>query len=103
MPAQLGRDTIARIEDALRDAGPVIPPSYIRQLVKDYNTTIQTIYYHKKRILANAPVMPRSGGALRIITWNIEQAIKLLLDKQPWYYQDEIADFLLLAYGIVVH
>jgi arginine repressor len=32
----------------------------------------------------------------------MEQAIKLLLDAQPWLYQDEIRDFLLESYDITV-
>jgi arginine repressor len=33
----------------------------------------------------------------------MEQAIKLLLDERPWFYQDEIADFLLEAFNITVN
>lgn len=33
----------------------------------------------------------------------MEQAIKLLLDERPWFYQDEIAEFLLKAFDIEVN
>jgi len=32
----------------------------------------------------------------------MEQAIKQLLDQRPWYYQDEIAAFLLDAFDVEV-
>jgi transposase len=32
----------------------------------------------------------------------MEQAIKLLLDERPWYYLDEIQEFLLKAFDIDV-
>jgi len=46
--------------------------------------------------------LPPSGGPRPIITWRIEQAIKILLDKRPWYYQDEIAEFLFEVYDIEI-
>ncbi|KAN0101521.1 hypothetical protein V8E51_012031 [Hyaloscypha variabilis] len=30
----------------------------------------------------------------------MEQAIKQLLDQMPWFYQDEIADFLFEVFGV---
>lgn len=33
----------------------------------------------------------------------MEQAIKHLLDERPWYYQDEIAQFLLEVFDIDVN
>jgi hypothetical protein len=47
--------------------------------------------------------MPRSRGLKPIITWKIKQAIKLVLDERLWYYQDEIVEFLLKAFNIIVH
>ena len=84
MPDRLHPDTVARIEDALRDVGGNPSGRLVKQLALDFHTTNQTIYHHKKRVLANAPPQPRSGSAQRIITWKIEQAIKLVLDKEPW-------------------
>ena len=73
---------VARIEDTLRDPTVKITDLYIRQLAIDYNTTWQTIYRHKSRIKAGSAMLPRSGGPRRIITWKMEQAIKLLLDER---------------------
>ena len=102
MPDRLEVATIARIEDALRDPSAVLDARYLRQLASDYDCHISTIYRHKDRILFDCPVMPRLGGPRRIITWKMEQSIKLLLDKEPWSYQDEIATFLLEVYDIEV-
>jgi arginine repressor len=33
----------------------------------------------------------------------MELAIKVLLDKRPWIYQDEIAKFLLEGLDVIVH
>ena len=33
----------------------------------------------------------------------MEVAIKQLLDGRPWFYQDEIKEFLLEAYNIEIH
>jgi transposase len=66
-------------------------------------TTLQTVYRHKKRIEAGAPPFPLSGGPVSVITPGHEKAIKLLLDKRPWMYLDEIRDFLQKAYNIPVH
>jgi transposase len=102
MPDRLDVATIARIEDALRDPTAAHDYQYARQLAIDYECYISTIYRHKQRVAAECPLMPRSGGAQRIITWKMEQAIKHLLDKQPWFYQDEIRDFLFEVYDIIV-
>jgi hypothetical protein len=32
----------------------------------------------------------------------MERAIKLLLDERPWYYQDEITEFLFEAFDVEV-
>ena len=102
MPDRLSVATVAEIECALRDAGPAPSFGLVKQLAKDYETTIQTIYRHKNRVLANTAPKPRSGGAQRIITPQMEQALRMVLDKEPWWYQDELADFLLDVYGIQV-
>jgi hypothetical protein len=86
MPDRLHPDTVARIEDALRDAGPNPSGQFVKQLAQDFYTTPRTIYHYKKRVLANTPLLPRSGGARRLISWKMEQVIKLLLDKEPWWY-----------------
>jgi hypothetical protein len=55
------------------------------------------------RVRAGMPPMRSIGGPRRVITWPMEQAIKHLLDQRPWYYQDEIAAFLLDAFDVEVH
>jgi hypothetical protein len=100
MPYHLTATETARIEDALREPPEVITLSYIQQLATTYQTTIQTIYKHKRRIEAGIPVGRRSGGPRLVITWRMEQAIKQLLDQMPWFYQDEIADFLYEVFGV---
>jgi transposase len=102
MANRLDSTTIARIEDALRDPTAVLSGQYIAQLAIDFGCHISTIYRHKLRIEARRPVLPPSGGAQSIITPRMEVAIKLLLDQEPWLYQDEIADFILEAYDVFV-
>jgi hypothetical protein len=80
MPYRLSVAVAARIEDALREPNIHITPQYIKRLAVDYKTTARTIYRHKARVLANCPVAPCLGGARPVITWKIEQVIKLLLD-----------------------
>jgi transposase len=102
MPYHLSTRAIAQIEDALTDPAAVIDSTYIQQLATNHNTTIQTIYRHKKRIERALPVSRRSGGPKRVITHKIEQAIKALLDESPWTYQDEIVEFLFEVFDITV-
>jgi hypothetical protein len=63
MPDRLDITTIARIEDALRDPDAMLDSQYVAQLAHDYECHISTIYRHKRRVLANCPLMPRLGGA----------------------------------------
>ena len=83
MPAYLSIATVAQIERALRDALPNPSTKLVKQLAKDYDTTLSTIYVHKARIQASQPPKPPSRGAKRIITTQMEEAIILLLDKEP--------------------
>ena len=76
MPYHLTADEIARIEDALRESPEVITLPYIQQLATTYQTTVQTIYKHKRRIEVGIPVGRRSGGPRPVITWKMEQVIK---------------------------
>jgi transposase len=102
MAGRLDDLTIARIEDALRDPAAVLDFHYFQQLADDYNCHISTIYRHNTRVRLDCPVMPRSGGARPLITWRMTQAVKLLMDEQPWYYQDEIVVFLYECFRIEV-
>jgi transposase len=102
MPYHLSLAAIARIEDAIRETHHMPNHQLMQQLAVDHRTTLRTVYRHKARIDAGLPVARRSGGPRRVITWEIEQAIKLLLDEKPWFYQDEIADFLQEVFDIEV-
>jgi transposase len=93
---------VGRIEDALCDPEAIIDKTYLQQLAVNFDTTIQTIYAHRRRIATRRPVARRSGGPRRIITFRIEQAIRHLLAEMPWLYQDEIAEFLLEAFGVTI-
>jgi transposase len=103
MAARLDITTVKRIEDALRDPSATLTGDYMKQLAIDFECHLATIYRIKLRVLANTPAMPPSGGARPLITWQMEQSIKLLLDQQPWIFLDEICDFLFEAYDIIVN
>ena len=79
----LALHVVRRIEDALRDPEAIIDLTYIQQLADNFGTTIQTIYTHRRRIATRRPVARPIGGAQRIITFRIEQAIRYLLAKIP--------------------
>jgi len=102
MAPRLDDDVVARIEDALRAPGAVHDRPYLQSIADTYKTTLQTIYHHKKRVDCNLRVLPRSGGPAKIVTYEMEQSVKLLLDERPWMYQDELTDFLYDAYGVNV-
>ena len=50
MPAHLSVATVAQIERALWDALPNPSAKLVKQLAKDYDTTLSTIYVYKARI-----------------------------------------------------
>jgi len=102
MAPRLDPIVVERIEEALRDPYAPITYSYFEQLANTFNCSFQTIYRHHKRIQIGLPPGRRSGGPRRIITFRIKVAIKHLLDLMPWYYQDEIRDFLHDAFDITV-
>jgi len=102
MPTRLDVTVVARIEDDLRNPPNIPNRQYLQQLAIDYHTTLRIIYRHKLRIDAEAPVCRHSGGPRRVISSQAEQAIKLLLDERPWFYLDEIQEFLLEAFDINV-
>jgi transposase len=100
--SRLPLHVVKRLEDALRDPDATIDKTYIQQLAVNFNTTIQTIYTHRRRIASGRPIARRTGGPRRIITFRIEQAVRYLLAEMPWLYQDEITEFLLEAFGVIV-
>jgi len=95
--------TVSRLQDDLHKLGPDLTINYIRQLALNYDCSEVTIYYYMACIRGRNLPMPATGGPRRVITWPMEQAIKILLDQRPWYYQDEIAQFLHDAFDIEVH
>jgi transposase len=52
--------------------------------------------------MSGRPLPIRTGGQRRVITPEMDTAIHLLLNKFPWFYQDEIAQFLYEVYDIRV-
>ena len=102
MPSRLPIEVVARIKNEIRDANMNLTKREIQRLAVDFKTTERTIYSHLARIRASAPLAKLSGGPRRVITWEIEQAIKLLLNTRPWYYQDEICDFLHEVFNVEV-
>lgn len=99
MPRRLHSSVVARIQDALNEPVP-LTHAYLKQIANANRTTIRTVYRQKERFDAGCGADRRSGGPRRVVTWEIQEAVRLLLDEEPWLYQDEIRDFLLDAYDI---
>jgi transposase len=102
MAPRLDAVVVQRIKDALTQPGILIDRKYIQQVAANFNTTEQTIYDHKRRIVEGRGFLPPSGGPERVITPEVEMAINILLERMPWYYQDEIMEFLYEVYDIEV-
>ena len=102
MPDRLHPTVVCRIEDALRDEDTMHTHEYFQELAITYKCHISTIYRHYKRISRILLVERRTGGQHRVITFRVEVAIRHLLDIRPWYYQDEICDFLLDTFDISI-
>lgn len=102
MAPRLSPERALRIRESLNEQGSRADLIFCQQLASNFNTTLRTIQYHKAAIAAGEPSNQYSGGPRRVVTLQMEQAIKLLLDERPWYYQDEIADFLLDAFGVEI-
>lgn len=82
MAPRLSTIEVARIEYALSDPRIPLTRNYLQLLAKQFKCHLNTIYHHKRRVLAHMPPQHFSGGPRRIITWEMEQAVKLLLDQQ---------------------
>lgn len=102
MAPRLSASVVARIEDTLREPGAELDRSYLQMIAVTFKTILATVYYYKRRVELNCPVLKPSGGPRRVLGWEIEQAVKLLLNEMLWLYQDEIRDFLFDAYDIEV-
>ena len=83
MAPRLDIDVVARIEDALREPHAILDRPYLQLIANTYKTTERTIYAHKLRLEYNLPVLPRSKGPTKIVSVEMEQSIKLLLDERP--------------------
>ena len=101
MPARLPISVVADIKHALDEPGP-LPFDYIEQIAEMHSTSVQTVYKIKKRLSMGLKAMPYSRGPVLVLRLEHEKALKLLLDKRPWMYLDELKTFLSEAYGIEV-
>ena len=61
-------------------------------IASEFNTTYETVRQIWNRISTGKP--PKPLGQRRVITREMDEAILLLLELEPLYYQDEIAEFL---------
>jgi transposase len=102
MPTRLATDVVVALEHELTAAGPSISNCRMIQLANNYRTTYDTVRRHKNRILSGQPLPARTGGQRRVITPEMDRSIYCLLNKFPWFYQDEIAQFLYEVYDIRV-
>ena len=75
----------------------------MHMIATNHHCSYETVRHHKVRIEAGLPRPVRSGGPIRVIDKEMETAIHYLLDKFPWFYQDEISNFLREVYDIEVH
>ena len=80
MAPRLNDDVVARIEDALRSKGMKPTPDRIQQLASNYGYCISTIYRHYRRIKRDLPPRGHLGGQRLVISFEIEVAIRHLLD-----------------------
>ena len=100
MAPRLSIATRAAIDRDLVAVGADLASQQISMLVANYKCSIQTIYRRLGRIQARKPLISRTGCQRRVITPQIDAAIHHLLNEYPWFYQDEIAEFLLEVYDI---
>jgi hypothetical protein len=77
-------------------------PPQISMLAVNYKCSSRSIYRHLERIQAGRPLLAQTGGQQRVITPQIDAVIYHLLNEYLWFYQDEIAEFLLEVYDIEV-
>src|ERR1700712_6129093 len=99
MPARLAASVLADIESALSEPGP-LPFGYLQQIAEINSTSIQTVCRIKKRLDYGFKAIPLSGGPVPILQDEHEKALKLVLDKRPWMYLDELQEFVFEAYTI---
>ena len=61
-------------------------------IASEFNTTYETVRQIWNRISTGKPLKPL--GQRGVITREMDEAILLLLELEPLYYQDEITEFL---------
>ena len=106
MAPRLAGIVLERIEDAIRHElkeSNTPPPDCFKQIATSYKCSLRTVYRHYRRIQRNQPRGGHLGGACKVITFEVETAIRQLLDEKPWFYQDEIRDFLIDVFDIHVN
>ncbi|ESZ89882.1 transposase [Sclerotinia borealis F-4128] len=81
MAPRLSPIVVQRIEDALLDPGVTINHEYIKTIARTY-------------------LKPPTGGQIRVVTPDMDAAMMLVLDQFPWFYQDELKEFLFEAFDI---
>jgi len=79
-----------------------LTPHQISMLMANYKCSSTAIYRRQERIQAGRQAAVRTGGQRRVITAEIDTAIHHLLNEYPWFYQDEIAEFLREVFDIDV-
>jgi transposase len=102
MPPRLSIAIGAAIDRDIIASNGRLTPRQISALAINYRCTETTIYRHQARIQAGRPLRARTGGQRRVITPQIDAAINQLLNNFPWFYQNEIAEFLLEVFDIDV-
>jgi transposase len=102
MPPRLSIAIGAAIDRDIIASNERLTPCQISALAINYRCTETTIYRYQARIQAERPLRARTGGQQRVITPQIDAAINQLLNNFPWFYQDEIAEFLLKVFNIDV-
>ena len=102
MPTRLDPVVGAAIDRDIAAAGANLTQHEIKCLATNYRTSTRTIERHQTRIQRRIPLPKRTGGQRRVITKEIDTAIFHLLNKFPWFYQDEIIKFLAEVFNIDV-
>lgn len=85
MAPRLSATRVARIENDLLEPNMPLTHDYLKMLASSYHVSLQTMYHHKWWVEHDIPPAHFSGGPRPIITWEMTQAIKLLLDVM-WLY-----------------
>ena len=101
MPTRLDPAVGAAIDCDIAAVGTNLTQHEIKCLATNYRTSTRTIKRHQTRIQCGIPLPKRTGGQRRVIT-EIDTAIFYLLNKFPWFYQDEIIKFLAEVFNIDV-